>query len=170
MKKEFNVFLTLSLSLLFLSTFTLPTVHARKGDNGAKLTVLDPYGKLPLSFIENKGQMDKKVSYYLKGRQGTIYFTRKGITYDLISTNSLPCKMPQREPKEVQRLSFTLRPIGARENAMLIANMRLLGRVNYFIGSDPKGWHTDIPMYGEILYKGLFKRIDLRIYGTNDQM
>jgi hypothetical protein len=42
------------------------------------------YGGLPLAFIKNQGQVDEQVLYYLKGREGTIYFTKSGIVYDLI--------------------------------------------------------------------------------------
>src|SRR5712692_8616097 len=36
--------------------------------------------KGPLSFIENRGQVDQRVAYYLQGRDTTIYFTRQGLT------------------------------------------------------------------------------------------
>jgi hypothetical protein len=171
MKKAFGLFLTLSLSWLVLTPFPLSTAHSARPDDPAKLKMLKSYGRLPLSFVENKGQVDKKVSFYLKGSQGTIYFTKEAIIYDLISGEPRPSKGEERRTaKEVKRLSFTLEPVGAREGVRLIANERLPGRVNYFIGSDPKGWQRDIPIYKEILYEGLFTGIDLRLYGTNNQM
>jgi hypothetical protein len=170
MKKAFGLFLTLSLSWLVLTSFSLPTAHSARPDDPARLKVLKSYGRLPLSFVENKGQVDKRVSFYLKGNQGTIYFTKEAIIYDLIATEPHPLKRAEIRSKEVKRLSFTLKPVGAREGVRLVANERLPGRVNYFIGSDPKGWQRDIPIYREILYKGLFTGIDLRLYGTNDQM
>ncbi|WAC08668.1 MAG: hypothetical protein OS130_05610 [Thermodesulfobacteriota bacterium] len=42
------------------------------------------YASLPLAFIKNEGQVDEQILYYLKGREGTIYFTKSGIVYDLI--------------------------------------------------------------------------------------
>ena len=41
------------------------------------------YGKLPLYFIENKGQVDSAVSYYVQGADTTLYFTREGVTFGL---------------------------------------------------------------------------------------
>jgi len=41
------------------------------------------YGKLPLYFIENKGQVDSAVSYYVQGADTTLYFTRAGVTFGL---------------------------------------------------------------------------------------
>jgi hypothetical protein len=171
MKKAFGLFLTLSLSWLVFASFPLPVAHSARPDDPARLKALESYGKLPLSFVENKGQVDKKVSFYLKGSQGTIYFTKEAIIYDLILGEPRPSKREgRRTTKEVKRLSFTLKPVGARKGVRLIANERLPGRVNYFIGSDPKGWRTDIPIYREILYEGFFTGIDLRLYGTNNQM
>src|SRR6266568_2525122 len=39
--------------------------------------------KLPLYFIENRGQSDPRVAYYVQGGDTSVYFTRAGITYAL---------------------------------------------------------------------------------------
>src|SRR3954469_22810724 len=44
---------------------------------GASLTTL------PLYFIENQGQVDKRVAFYLQGRDKSVYFTRDGLTFVL---------------------------------------------------------------------------------------
>ena len=76
------------IAILFVAvTFafsSMPAVNA--ADDETK--VLESYGKLPLSFIENKGQVDEEVSYYLNGRDGTIYFTKEAVVYDLLSANA----------------------------------------------------------------------------------
>jgi hypothetical protein len=41
------------------------------------------YGKIPLYFIPNEGQVDGRVSYYVQGRDKTIYFTPEGLTFVL---------------------------------------------------------------------------------------
>jgi len=40
-------------------------------------------GKLPPYFIENRGQEDPRVAYYLQGRDIAIYFTSTGVTFAL---------------------------------------------------------------------------------------
>src|SRR5262245_3059458 len=40
-------------------------------------------GKLPLYFIENSGQEDPRVAYYLQGRDTAVYFTGDGVTFAL---------------------------------------------------------------------------------------
>ena len=45
--------------------------------------VLETYGKLPLYFIENQGQLDARVAYYMQGRDSSVYFTAEGVTFVL---------------------------------------------------------------------------------------
>lgn len=144
--------------------FLMPAVTA--ADDETKVS--EAYGALPLSFIENEGQVDNDVSYYLNGRQGTVYFTKEAIVYDLLSADASPSK--ETDPEDFKRLSFVLRPTGAEKDVKLTAEHELHGKVNYLIGNDPENWQTDIPTYKELIYKGLYKGIDLKVYGANNQM
>jgi len=47
----------------------------------AKARLSESFGKLPLAFIENRGQMDGRVAYYVQGQDKTVYFTAQGITH-----------------------------------------------------------------------------------------
>ena len=47
-------------------------------------SILEAYGKLTLYFIENKGQLDPKVRFYVKTSGQTLYFTDEGIVFDLL--------------------------------------------------------------------------------------
>jgi hypothetical protein len=51
---------------------------------GSTALKVDPnFGKMPLYFIPNQGQMDAQVAYYLQGKDKTIYFTSEGLMYVL---------------------------------------------------------------------------------------
>ena len=41
--------------------------------------------QLPVSFIENGGQVDERVAFYVKGNDKTVYFTDEGLTILLSS-------------------------------------------------------------------------------------
>ena len=75
------------LTAIFLFLFSLAflaasgTATAGKAD---KEGVLEAYGKLPLYFIKNKGQLDPKVRFYVKTSGQTLYFTDEGIVFDLL--------------------------------------------------------------------------------------
>jgi hypothetical protein len=47
-------------------------------------SILEAYGKLPLLFIENQGQVDEAVRYYVKASGQTVYFTEENIVFELI--------------------------------------------------------------------------------------
>ncbi|MGI8550221.1 MAG: SBBP repeat-containing protein [Dehalococcoidia bacterium] len=46
----------------------------------------------------------------------------------------------------------------------------LPGAVNYFIGSDPQQWHTDIRTYSKVRYPNVYPGIDLVYYGNQGQL
>src|SRR4051812_7602934 len=91
------------LGLITISAAGLLTLHAHQGPQPASPVSLSPsralmggfrstalrdqvpqatrarlaksYGKLPLSFIANRGQLDRRVAYYVPGRDKSLYFT-----------------------------------------------------------------------------------------------
>src|ERR1051326_2066237 len=41
--------------------------------------------RLPLSFLENRGQGDSRARYYLQGKDTQVYFSPGGLTFTLVS-------------------------------------------------------------------------------------
>ena len=81
----------------------------------------DAYRRLPLHFVENRGQVGERVKYYQRGGGHTAYFTPEGISFAL-------------GDKGVQA---TLTAAGMRKGVGIIASEPLKGRVNHFVGDDP---------------------------------
>ena len=52
---------------------------------------------------------------------------------------------------------------------MLFRSVRLASYSNYLIGNDPSRWHTEIPHYSRIEYRGLYPGVDLVYYGTSER-
>src|SRR5262249_49357393 len=46
----------------------------------------------------------------------------------------------------------------------------LPGKSNYFIGSDPAKWRTNIPTYAKVRYRDVYSGIDLVYYGNGRQL
>jgi VCBS repeat-containing protein len=44
----------------------------------------------------------------------------------------------------------------------------LPGKVNYFIGNDPKKWRANVPTYAKVAYRDVYPGIDLVYYGNQD--
>src|SRR5207249_3230790 len=51
---------------------TVPGAQAPSPEQRRK--ALESYGRLPLFFIENQGQVDGPITYYLKGPGHSVYF------------------------------------------------------------------------------------------------
>jgi len=174
MKKVFVLVWSLTLLLVFFGSYSYADTF-QENPEAARVQIEESFGKLPLSFIENRGQANEKVTYYLQGTQGTIYFTREGIVYDLFAEKDSGMREKVLQTRKapsarLSRLSFTIKPKGARKDMKLAAEERLPSWVNYLTGNNPGTWHVNIPVYKSIVYEGLYQGIDLKVYGTNNQM
>jgi hypothetical protein len=93
MKKTFSIFALISFTALFISGGGGETSLQRgpqrivPAQNNQIIKMDADYGKMPIYFIPNAGQMDKQVAYYVQGKDKTIYFTDKGITFALTKPN-----------------------------------------------------------------------------------
>jgi len=149
MKKLFVVSLNIFFFLTVLSTVSFSALHSKMPDRPSKVKTFESYGKLPLSFIKNRKQLDRKVSYCLKGRNGIIYFTKEAMVYDLYGmpqdNSKVTSILEHNKPKAFKRFSFIIKPIGASIDIRLTAKNKLPGKVNRLIGNDPKNWQTDCP-------------------------
>lgn len=46
----------------------------------------------------------------------------------------------------------------------------LPGKSTYFIGNDPKKWHSNVTNYAQVKYEGIYSGIDLVYYGNQRQL
>jgi hypothetical protein len=130
------------------------------------------FGRIPLYFITNKGQVKGKAKFYAKASRYTLWMTKRGLIFDStrrIEENPTPGTSFLHSPKlerDVSRLMF----MGANKNPELVALDKAAFKVNYFIGNDKSQWHCDIPTSMAVLYKNLYKNIDLKVYGIEKQI
>ncbi len=137
---------------LTLPANAAPSAHPLKplsqpGDEALQQRAFETYARLPLYFVANRGQLDERVGYYVQGGGHAIYFTAEEMVMAL--------------PQTTLRLRF----VGANAATQLLGAEKRAAKVNYFIGNDPQKWRTDIPTYGEAVYRDLYPGIDLRYAG-----
>ncbi len=111
--------------------------------------------RLPLSFIENRGQADPHVAYYVQDRDKTLSFTAQALTFLLHS------KARGAEPPDALRLEF----VGAARDVQPRAEARTPAVVSYFQGQ-PASWRAGIPTYSRLVYPDLWPGIDLIFSGA----
>jgi hypothetical protein len=78
----------------------------------------------------------------------------------------------RRVPSPTARTPAFLRMklIGANPHARVTGLDELPGKTNYFIGSDPKKWRTNIPNYAKVKYQDIYPGIDLVYYGSQREL
>jgi hypothetical protein len=47
------------------------------------------------------------------------------------------------------------------------AEQALPGRAHYFVGNDPSGWRTNLPTFGRVAEREVYRGIDVANYGAN---
>src|SRR5690242_21851858 len=63
-----------------------------------------------------------------------------------------------------------MRLVGANAKARITGLEELPGTSNYFIGTDPTKWHTDLPNYAQVKYARVYPGVDLVYYGNQRQL
>ena len=133
------------------------------------------YGKLPLAFEANQGQAAAPVRFLSRGDGYALYLTGQ----EAVLTLRQPAATPRGrvgQPKSgtfnghgrgAEKLSILrMRLDGVNPNAVIAGVDRMPTRVNYFVGNDPKKWHTDVPAYSHVKYQDVYPGVDLLFYGN----
>jgi hypothetical protein len=110
----------------------------------------------PLYFIENQGQMDEEVAFYVQGLERTLYFTASGmvVALDHASKGRWFVKIDfQASNKEVEPRGHD------RQEAVL----------SYFRGG-VSDWKTGLPTFGRLTYPDLWPGIDLVFTGKVNRL
>src|SRR6266404_4423689 len=146
-------------------------------------------GAQPLTFIENKGQFDGRVKFQVTNREQTLWLTENGIVFDFLrnkpaqAKSSRPEEQPSREKPaiagmvsnhrieqpalpEIERHVVYQDFIGAKKMPIIETKNVQPGAYNYFVGTDPTKWRTDVRAFGEILYKDVWDGVDVKLYGS----
>jgi len=136
--------------------------------------------RMPLYFIENRGQLDPSVAYYVQGQDTTLYFTAGGMTLVQTerrqekngSTGRLEKASFGRDgiPTEAgSRYAVKLDFIGARPHPKIVAGDPAPAVISYFKGRKEE-WKTGLSTYGSIVYSDLWPGIDLVYSGTANRL
>jgi plastocyanin len=132
------------------------------------------YGHLPAVFEPNVGQADPDVLYLSRPSGGTLALAQSGATLIVPDpqANRSPLALPHRPTHSMPTTAASLHMafLGASPDAALKPLDQLPGRINYLYGSDPSGWHANVPTYSGVSYKGLYDGIDLGFSGSDGRL
>jgi hypothetical protein len=151
----------------------------------AKAALAADYGKLPLSFEANEGQVDPQVRFTSRGDGYSLFLTDREAVLALSrksgqqaseilplkpkeGLNGAPGKSRAKDALKTDVVRMQL--AGASDGLKVEGEEKLPGMANYFIGRDPAKWHADVPTYSKVKYAGVYPGIDLVYYGNQRQL
>jgi hypothetical protein len=139
------------------------------------------YGALPLGFEANQGQTAPEVRYVAHGQGYQLFLTNQEAVLTLRQPAATGTKSPKgasalairagRKPYAAAKASvLRLRFDGANPAAEIAGTKQLPGKTNYLIGNDRSKWHTDIPSYAAVRYRGVYPGVDVLFYGRQQRL
>src|ERR1051326_1110585 len=157
--RELGIFLlpfVLTVSANALTTDGIPLTNT-----GVQSAIL----RAPLRFEENQGQGDSRVKYFARGSGYSLFFMSTEVVFVLrratmdksaiqgflrepIGSKKKPQAFRSRDAQDQTVVRMKL--LGARAAPDIIGLEALPGKVNYFIGNDPKKWRSNVPTYSKV--------------------
>jgi hypothetical protein len=174
-------------------TETRRSAPLARSEAATKARLLKTYGKLPLRFEANQGQTDQQVKFLSRGRGYNLFLTGNEAVLELrkpsaVSAASISQDVqlkgllvsseglvgghesrnlrPQSPPPTTVRMNL----VGANPKVSMVGLRELPGKVNYFVGNDPKKWRTNVSTYAKVRYKGVYPGVDLVYHGNQGQL
>ena len=116
---------------------------------------------------------------FLTPKEAVLSLKRGGVQVRMLDVKSVPslAKSHKLLPKSSQSATDIENPavlriklIGANPQPDIVGLKDLPGKVNYFLGNDPKKWRTKISTFTKVKYKDVNPGIDLVYYGNQGQL
>jgi uncharacterized repeat protein (TIGR01451 family) len=161
------------------------------GDDATRRAATDAlraaaYGRLPLSFVANDGQLDARVKFAARGDGYQLFLTpseavlalsRRAPRADDDETTAstraawkVATDASANSHLRAARAVLRVKLIGAGSNARLSGEESLPGRVNFLIGDDPSKWRTGVESFAGVRYDEVYPGIALVYYGNQRQL
>lgn len=138
--------------------------------------IQEQFRSAPMFFTENKGQFPTEVLFQTSVSGTTVYLCKNKVVS--VFTNiideqserestvlwSEQAQKSDRSPSRTKVTSVVTLFLGANEQSYTMGQGVLPHYNNYFIGNNPEEWYSNVPNYQEVVYKNIYRGIDLRYY------
>jgi len=121
-----------------------------------------------VTFEENRGQLPDSVLYTARSNGSTLFLTKTEAVYVLPIANGPEGNAPAKGENPVDaakapHTAYALRmSFGSQDTSPIVTAGRTAEtRTNYFKGSDPAHWQTDVPHFGEVRYDNICDGVDM---------
>lgn len=138
-----------------------------------------------IDFIENLGQWSSEVRFKADIPGGSMFITDKGFAFSLLDqktlSNAHACAAPDGHDElhgMTSRANLQdIRGHAYRVNfldAQLAPDYATVDKRtyyhNYFLGNDPQKWKGEVPLFGKIIQKNIYKGIDAIMYSEGNSV
>ncbi|HEX5410772.1 MAG TPA: SBBP repeat-containing protein [Terriglobia bacterium] len=162
------------------SSYGQENAQLRSLSAGLQARQVVSYGRLPLSFEVNRGQVSSQARYLARGQGFILFLTQSDAVLQLTKSSpgnaaavATPSGLQNDQPGTVTSGAagvIRLKLLGASQQARITASERLPGNTSYFLGNNPQSWRTNIPNYARVRYQQIYPGIDLAYYGRQGQL
>jgi len=104
-----------------------------------------------LFFVANRGQAKPDIRFMVQSPHLSAYFKQTEIRL------------------KVNGATLGFRLVGANPAAVIEGRKQAAGRANFLVGT-PEQWTQDIPVYEEVLYRGIYPGIDMTYGGADHRL
>jgi len=153
-----------------------------KKSTAAQQRALTAFGNLPLAFQPNQGQTDAQVKYMTHWQGYDLFLTSNQAVFTLpmAQENSTAANLAREKQTAVAAKHSTdhaadssvtgsvlrMTMLGANSQPAISGEQQEPGKYNYFIGRDPKNWHTNVPLFARVHYRDVYPGIDVVYHGA----
>jgi len=125
---------------------------------------------IPITFEPNVGQTDSRVKFVGRGKGLTVFLTQDEIALRVGQSKSseaypLNSRAPGAEPSP--NGTVTLRTAG-NSGFEWKGSDKLRAETNYFVGNDPKKWHTRVPHFARAEASSVSPGVGVAVYGNDE--
>jgi hypothetical protein len=138
-----------------------------------RASLIEAYGKFPMSFEPNEGQAGTSVKFLARGSGYNVFLTSTEAVLAISKTAKGRWSSESAERAEsanARSAVVLMRLDGANPASEVMGIDELEGKTNYFLGNDPEQWRTNIPTYKKVRYRSVYSGIDLVYYGSGGQL
>ncbi len=173
-----RIVLVLAIVCLLAVSASVIFVGAQNADNNlptantaapTKARVAESFGRLPLSFELNKGQIDKRVKFLSHGPGYDLFLTSTEAVLRVQKSTGLQAEK-SKDPEVREGTVLRLKMLGANATPEVEGQEELPGKIHYFIGNDPTQWRRNIPTYKKAYFKNIYTGIDVVYYGSQREL
>ncbi len=122
--------------------------------------------RLPIAFERNEGQADQKVLFFSRTSNAVVSLGSKEMYVTVTSSAEESGKQKRSRTATTLRFGF----MGANAQPQMNSSELLPTKTNYYIGSDPSKWRTNVENYREVRYHELYSGIDLLFHGKQGRL